>query len=280
MASYADNTGAFPFNRLRVLPYKMYTGATNMALDYALADRMQQNQEAILRFYGWDPYCLSLGYHQHINDVRADKLTEDGYHLVRRPTGGSAIFHSEELTYCLIVPGRSLQKEAIYSRFHALLNKALQQLGYDVELHKSKANENYLNRGADTFACFNRPAFMEIKYRNKKVVGSAQKIMKNALLQHGSILIGGKQNDILKYLNIDAAKLNKYQSKLLKSATHLKAIRNQEITPHQISEALLKEFDKIGNISIYYQDVTRDEIRQSQMMKAYFNICDVYNPVG
>ncbi|MEJ2542893.1 MAG: hypothetical protein P8Y99_02380 [Calditrichaceae bacterium] len=70
-----------------------------MAIDYYFSEQMNKINEPVLRFYGWNPFCLSLGKHQDLNSVNLGKIISDGYDIVRRPTGGSAIFHSDELTY-------------------------------------------------------------------------------------------------------------------------------------------------------------------------------------
>ena len=76
-----------------------------MAVDCAVLDAVSQAaQPPTLRLYGWDPFCLSLGYGQRIRDVDLQQLSAKGWHLVRRPTGGKAILHGDELTYSLCLP--------------------------------------------------------------------------------------------------------------------------------------------------------------------------------
>ncbi|WP_456442808.1 lipoate--protein ligase family protein, partial [Caldithrix abyssi] len=89
-----------------------------MALDFYLAQNIQENDPPVLRFYGWQPYCLSLGYHQDEKFIDFSALEQKGYHAVRRPTGGSAILHSEELTYGLMAPRMEINVHAIYYLFH------------------------------------------------------------------------------------------------------------------------------------------------------------------
>ncbi|HEM48853.1 MAG TPA: hypothetical protein ENO27_01450, partial [Caldithrix sp.] len=189
----------FPFKKIRIIPYKPYTGSLNMAIDYYFSEQMHKNDEPVIRFYGWDPFCLSLGRHQDIQAVDVKKLKLDGVDLVRRPTGGSAIFHSDELTYSIVIPKKLMHHTALYLLIHQILYNTLRKLEYKVELHAEKDKTNYLKKGDATFICFNRSAYTEIKYNNKKLVGSAQKIYSDSILQHGSILLKGTQNKIVDY---------------------------------------------------------------------------------
>ncbi|MBD3224600.1 MAG: hypothetical protein GF313_07715 [Caldithrix sp.] len=264
MVLSVDPDVMFPFERLRILPFARYSGAFNMAVDRYFAQIAEDEDDAVLRFYGWDPYCLSLGYHQDGQQVDRGALLEDGCDLVRRPTGGSAIFHSEELTYGLIVPGRNRDKEKIYHSFHYLLHRTLRQLGYPVQLQLHDDHQNYLKKGAQSFACFNRSAYTEITFDDKKVVGSAQKIYKSAVLQHGSILLDDKQNSIIRYLKVSKEAKQKYLDLLKKQSIALKKINNQAVNEINIAEKLVQEFGKTGNISIYFKDLTSEEYDQIQ----------------
>ena len=243
-----------------------------MALDYSLARSASQNDPPVLRFYGWQPYCLSLGYHQDQTLVDFEQVQAKGYDVVRRPTGGSAIFHSEELTYALILPRTDINHHDIYRFFHLLLARALNTLGYDVELNYEDDDENYLKQGRKRFACFNRPAFAEIKFKGKKVVGSAQKLYQNALLQHGSVLIGPKQNEIVQFLKLDHEAKEKYKKNLRESSVALREIHKKNISPNQIADALLSQFEASLPLNIYYEDLTDFDLGHAQKFVDRFKI--------
>ena len=263
----------FPFKKLIVFPYQTFTGAMNMALDFYLARSIEQFNAPILRFYGWQPYCLSLGYHQDEKFIDFKALQKKGYQAVRRPTGGSAILHSEELTYGFILPNRNLNNHDIYYLFHKYLVQALNQLNFPVSLNYQADKENYLRSAEKRFACFNRPAFTEIKYENKKVVGSAQKLYKKALLQHGSILLGPKQNEIIDLMNTDEQARQRYLQILKNSSISLAEIAPQlhpEI--NVIAETLLQQFEKNLQIDIYFAKFDEDHFLNAQKFVDKFKI--------
>ncbi len=264
---------AFPFSSLRILPYQVFSGAVNMALDFYLAQTIRRNDVPILRFYGWSPYCLSVGYHQDDSLIDFKNIAEQGYQVVRRPTGGSAIFHSTELTYALIVPNINIKHHDLYKTFHRLLSLALNSLGFPVELNTSPDNENYLKQGKRRFACFNRPAFSEIQYAGKKVVGSAQKLYQNALLQHGSILIGPHQRAIVGFLKLDKKEKERYLQKLKHRSISLSEIApHLPIDPLQIAEALLGQFEHAWHLKLYYQALTTADVTRAQKFVDQFKI--------
>jgi len=242
------------------MSYQVLSGRMNMALDHYLAVNIKQGENPILRFYGWQPFCLSLGFHQKTDGICFDRLHDDGFTAVRRPTGGSAIFHSHELTYSLIIPGPGAEHHFIYQEFHKILAAALKKMGYNINLHEEQSSSPCLNKGADSFACFNRPAFTEIKFNGRKLVGSAQKIYPTSLLQHGSILIGRTQDMIIRYISDKPEKLEKYDKVLKNSSICLQEIIKKDISPVEIAENIIKQFAANGQNSIYYQSPAEMEL--------------------
>jgi len=265
----------FPFKNLRVIPYQEFSGIQNMSLDLLFSASVEKTNLPILRFYGWKPYCLSLGHHQTINDVNFKKLQKEGYDIVRRPTGGSAIFHSEELTYSIIVPKTKLSHHELYELFHLSLAEALKRIGYNVTLSSDVSHGSYLNKGRDTFACFNRAAKSEIKYQGKKIVGSAQKITNTYILQHGSILIGKKHEEIISFLNADSDEIKDQQNYLKKHAVSLNEIKKGDAPIFSITENLIDSLSKNLKINnIFYKYTDSNELKSAE---SFYDRVDIKN---
>lgn len=167
-----------------------HPGWANMAIDQALLDRAQQLGERWLRLYTWQPHCLSFGRHEPATRrYDTDRITEMGIDTVRRPTGGRAVWHSQELTYAVAAPSRyfgSLQDG--YLEIHRTLSEALRRLGIPTSL-APRTRPAPLDAGA----CFAQPAGGEVMSGTRKVVGSAQLRCGGAFLQHGSILLQDEQ---------------------------------------------------------------------------------------
>jgi lipoate-protein ligase A len=168
----------------RLLPFGAADGPHNMAADEALLESAVSGV-ASLRFYQWVEATLSLGYFQpaaaHDQDRRLGKLP-----FVRRPTGGESIVHHFELTYALAVPRGSAWQgpERWLQRMHAIIVSGLAGLSVSAELHTAVAVQ--AGKGS---LCFQHTIPGDVVIGGTKVVGSAQRRRKGALLQHGSILL-------------------------------------------------------------------------------------------
>lgn len=192
-------------------------GATNMAMDAALLESVKAGAPPVLRLYRWSPACLSFGRNQPARD-RYDRAAaaSRGIDFVRRPTGGQAVLHDDELTYAVIAPVAGIGKpRAAYRAINEALLEGLSGLGLAAGLAgqsratdpggRSDPGEPRLGAGPASSAsgatrdpdwdaaCFRRPERGEVVVGGAKLVGSAQRMEGRTILQHGSILLGGSQ---------------------------------------------------------------------------------------
>lgn len=165
-------------------------GPLNMAIDQALLARAGRG-ERWLRLYRWGPHCLSFGRHERaLRRYDRGRIEAAGLDLVRRPTGGRAVWHARELTYAVALPAADAGGlRAAYLEIHRMLLDALARLDVCAELAPAGAGV-----GLDAGACFARAVGGEILVAGRKVVGSAQLREGGALLQHGSILLEDDQS--------------------------------------------------------------------------------------
>lgn len=182
-------------------------GAYNMAVDSAIAQAIGAGrQAATLRLYGWNPFCLSLGYGQRAREADTEALRQRGWDLVRRPTGGKAILHGDELTYSLCLPlDHPLASGDIiesYRRLSGGLLRALEILG--LSAIANPARESALNQPAGP-VCFVQPSHYEILVDGRKLIGSAQLRRKSVMLQHGTIPLCGDVGRICDVLSFKSA---------------------------------------------------------------------------
>lgn len=172
---------------------KFGQGAFNMAVDSAIAEAVtSQLQPPTLRLYGWAPFCLSLGYGQRARDVDVAALQARGWGMTRRPTGGKAILHGDELTYSLCLPlehplarGNVIES---YRRLSAGLLRALAHLGLEASAEKQAPQSSAQAPGP---VCFALPSHYEITVAGRKLIGSAQLRRRGTLLQHGTLPLTG-----------------------------------------------------------------------------------------
>jgi lipoate-protein ligase A len=160
-------------------------GTWNMAVDEVLLDRAAVEHRPQVRLYAWHTETLSLGYFQRVAD-RASHQSSSGCPLVRRCSGGGAIIHDREITYSLALPGRSqLNAAVLYRRVHSALVDMLARIGIAAALAESPDGDG----AAAPWLCFQRRAVGDVLIDGHKVVGSAQRRARGAVLQHGSILL-------------------------------------------------------------------------------------------
>ena len=186
-------------NTLRVIIDGPQTGAVNMQRDTDMLEAWRPGQDPILRLYRWRPYAVSYGFHQKPEDFDTESIERLGFGLAKRPTGGRAILHAEELTYCVVgaspsdLFGDSLH--SCYMKINEALVAFLRELGLDVEI--SGGEDRSEMRQA---VCFKSAGQHEIRVGGRKIVGSAQRRTDQAFLQHGSILAGPRHADLLECL--------------------------------------------------------------------------------
>jgi len=162
-----------------------------MAVDEALLLSHTPSAPPTVRFYDWQPSCLSLGRFQRLNETihSALRTPHSALDIVRRPTGGRAVLHQYEVTYSVVIHKEQLPPESrsVLGSYRWLSNgwvEGLQQLTVQAEL--SKANVG-LHSG--TANCFSSTAQCDFLVAGKKLIGAAQCRQRGAILQHGSLLV-------------------------------------------------------------------------------------------
>ncbi len=181
-------------------------GASNMAIDEAMARAASEGlAPPTLRFYQWAPPCVSLGRHQKLSDIDREACAARGYEIVRRPTGGRAILHTDELTYCVAAPDEDPRVAGgVMDAYHRLsqgLVAGLRGLGLPAE-EAPGANR----AGPDvSAACFEVPSAYEICIGARKLMGSAQYRAGRLVLQHGTLPLTGDLTRLIDCLALPTA---------------------------------------------------------------------------
>jgi len=171
-------------------------GAYNMAVDEELLARAQAGETTpVLRFYTWHPPALSIGRFQKIGTaVDAEACRQRGIDIVRRITGGRAVLHNKELTYSVIARTDDtlfpMNVHGTYKIIAAGLLQGLRNLGIPAEMvSRSSRHAGLVKKDTKDAACFSSPSWYEIIVHGRKIIGSAQRRLSGAFLQHGSILL-------------------------------------------------------------------------------------------
>jgi lipoate-protein ligase A len=175
-------------NNGRLVPFHRCGPAENMAIDQLLLESVAAGGPPTVRLYGWDQPTLSLGYFQPIAQRDSHPASRQ-LAIVRRATGGGAIVHHHELTYSVSVPLNSGQVGAnsdLYQRVHRAMIQALADMGVQaIRFDQSDSKSCY----ECPFLCFMRRSSNDLIVNGYKVLGSAQRKARTAVLQHGSLIL-------------------------------------------------------------------------------------------
>ena len=229
--------------------------AKNMALDKAIlcgiAEGISPNT---IRIYDWDPPTVSFGYHQKINEqINLKKICESDFGLVRRPTGGRAVLHFDEVTYAVIAENKGQFSGSIlevYKEIAKPLLKSLNDVGINAEITDSLTDNNKIMKWKDP--CFSSSSKYEININGKKIIGSAQVRSNNAFLQHGSILLNHNQEKMADLLPISAENKRRIMKKFLaKKTVSINQLLDKNISFWKFAEILKKNFIKFFKIENY-----------------------------
>ncbi|MBN1592087.1 MAG: lipoate--protein ligase family protein [Candidatus Coatesbacteria bacterium] len=175
---------------MRLIDSGSCSAELNMAIDESLFSTFDcDTAEPVLRLYTWNRPCLTLGYFQRAADaVRRDACRERGVDVVRRITGGRAVLHDQELTYCIVAPvkrgpfaGRLID---CYQAIATCLAESCEQLGISKNMIEVVTGAR---GGSASAACFMMASAYEIMVGGRKLIGSAQKRNDDVFVQHGSI---------------------------------------------------------------------------------------------
>ncbi len=176
-----------------ILPFQNLNAYENMAIDEAVLISADSGRSVpTLRFYGWSPPAVSLGYFQNYrSEVNLANCRSLGIDIVRRPTGGKAVLHENEITYSIVsTKDNPLFPDSIlgtYKVISSCLVQALASMGVAASISKRDHQNNDSNPCKSI--CFSEPSRFELLVSGRKICGSAQVRAKNAFLQHGSLLL-------------------------------------------------------------------------------------------
>ena len=170
-------------------------GETNMAVDAELLASVEATEEprTVLRFYSWIRPTVSLGRNQKPEKaVDLDCCREEGLDVVRRPTGGRAVLHDDELTYAVVSNDLSYFADGSIYETYRMISQALsagyRNLGVETLLAPDTRRMGASRNGSD-YPCFVSPSRYELMVDGRKIVGSAQRRLRRSFLQHGSMPI-------------------------------------------------------------------------------------------
>jgi lipoate-protein ligase A len=253
-----------------------------MAIDEAILHTVAAGHGVpTLRFFQWEPPCLSLGYNQHWEEVDEEACRRLGYTWTRRPTGGKAILHTDEVTYSLIIPQHDPRIRGDIVESYRILSfgllRGLEKLGVQATQATFDERASSARQSKGGPVCFDTPSRYEITWAGKKLIGSAQLRRRKVVLQHGTLPLRGNLNRILEVLNFSEAERS-FQTELLpQRATTLAEVLGRELSNAVVEAALQDGFAEELNLTLEGMGLTDAERDAAEKLRAEQYAHDSWN---
>lgn len=246
----------------------------NMALDEALLDWHSEGKiPPTIRFYGWDPATLSIGYFQKVEkEINLEAVKEHGLGFVRRPTGGRGVLHEHELTYSVIVsedyPDMPKSVTEAYRVISEGILRGFQLVGLDAYFAVPKtAEEKEALKSPRSAVCFDAPSWYELVVEGRKVAGSAQTRQKGVILQHGSILLDLDEDKLFSLFKYPSDRVKERMQKAFKDkAVAINEISSRKIEIEEAKKAFFKGFEEGLNIELVPYTLSDSEMNYVQQL--------------
>ena len=258
----------------RLINYSRHDAFENMAIDEAIfRETIKNKKQPTIRFYGWQPAAVSIGYFQDPRkELNQELCSSLGVDIVRRLTGGKAVFHDDEITYCVAAgAGEKSFPADISGTYKAVSDCLICGLSY-LGIKANIASDCLRMKDADLKSCcFSATSRNELLVAGRKICGSAQMRTKDGFLQHGSLLL---TFDPVKALSVILpSSTSEHAEKLRKTVAAINEITVNPIETSDICHALKKGFAEVLGIEIAEESLTSSEITlKNELIKKYHDL--------
>jgi lipoyl(octanoyl) transferase len=247
--------------------------AFNMALDEALLDWHSEGKiPPVIRFYGWNPPTLSIGYFQKAEkEINFEKVKEYGLGFVRRPTGGRGVLHDKELTYSVIVSENHPEMPKTVTEAYRVISQGILEgfinLGLDAYFAVPETEQEKANlKDPRSSVCFDAPSWYELVVEGRKVAGSAQTRQKGVILQHGSILLDLNEDMLFDCFLFKSERIReRMQANFKKKAVAINDLRSP-VSLEEAKKAFEEGFAKGLSINLERYELTDEQMNEVQML--------------
>jgi lipoyl(octanoyl) transferase len=223
-----------------------------MAIDEHLLARHGPAGAPMLRLYGWDPPAITIGRYQAMDCIDIVACREDGVEIVRRVTGGGAIFHDNEITYSVVWPDAGIDRpggiDRTFETINAFILEAYRSLGLDPAYAKDHQRQG--NSPGRTQFCFSGNELYDILIEGKKIGGNAQRRVRGAVLQHGCIPLA-----------IDAASVQRYFRDRIDAGNFiaLNDACGRDVSAGEVAVLLVESFKRAMGMDLAEEDLGESE---------------------
>jgi lipoyl(octanoyl) transferase len=260
------------------------SAAANMAIDEAIMTAHAAGEvPPTLRFYGWQPAAVSLGYFQQADSqIDLAVCRSRGIDVVRRLTGGRAVLHDAELTYSIVVreddPAIPPTITASYCYFSGGLLAGLKTLGLDARMSIPQAAYGQRKKQSASAACFDAPSHYEITVGGRKLVGSAQVRKNGVILQHGSVLLRFSAEAVAAVLRLPSPEMRDSLVQMLRCrATSVEEALGRQVHWQEVCDVMIGAFSPALGVEFEADGLTEGEAALSARLAAEKYSQDCWN---
>ncbi len=247
---------------------------TNMAVDEAIREAVGRGLvPPTLRIYGWGPPAVSLGYFQDMDEqVDLGVIRQRGWDLVRRPTGGRAILHDDDVTYSVCVSEDALADGDSVLRSYRELSRGIQRglelLGIQADLGTKPQAKSIPHTASSKHPaiCFSQSTRADMVAQGRKIVGSAQVRRDGVILQHGSVPITLNVADHLAV--IPGAGEEDGAMVLSQAAVSVSEILGRRVSFEELAEALVAGLAEALSLEMAAGDLTETEQARAEELRS------------
>lgn len=256
----------------RILNTGYNSAALNMGIDEAIMEAYALGKTPpTIRFYGWKPAAVSLGYFQHgEKEIDFAACSKHGIDIVRRLTGGRAVLHNRELTYSIIVGEDYVGMPKTITASYRYLSKGLllglEELGLTAEMTKPLAAYGQHIRKPASAACFDAPSHYELTIKRRKLIGSAQVRKHGVILQHGSILLDFSPSELADVLLLPPEEKDETIAMLQNKVADLKTALGREVSWDEVRVKMTKGLQIALGISEIAGELTLAELKRAEVL--------------
>lgn len=255
----------------RLLKPDTHDAFMNMGIDESiLKNRIENLVPNTVRLYSWKPSAVSIGRFQDAKkEVHVEDCTKHGVDVVRRITGGGAVYHDSdgELTYSMVIKRKDIGTDDIgevYAKIYSGLTEALKTLGVEADFNSG-----------DVKACPN------LTVNKKKISGSAQAHRKGVVLQHGTLLSRVDLEKMFTFLRVPWAKTCMQVAKIAENKiTSIDAETGRTVSTIEIVDALVEGFEEIFKVRLETGKLTSKELEVAEYLRQKKYAMDKWNFSG
>jgi lipoate-protein ligase A len=255
-----------------------------MAVDEAVLEAVRRGSAPpTLRMFGWRPPAISFGYAQRVSrEVDLDRCRALGVDTVRRPTGGRAVLHWNELTYSVVCPSDdpSLGGPVLeaYRKISDCLVNGLLYLGVDARFESRRQPSPSPRDRQVTSPCFSSTSQYEVTIQGRKLIGSAQRRIEGVLLQHGSLLMGPEHKRIVELLPHGREGLReRFERELEAQTTSLEEALGRRISFEEVAKALRAGFQEAADLPTIEAPLSPEEAEEAERLARDKYATDAWN---